>query len=55
VTARKGIGLTKADPKQTKRINAIAKVSAQLFSTKGYIETSMDDIATAARVTKGGL
>jgi TetR/AcrR family transcriptional regulator, cholesterol catabolism regulator len=55
VAAKKSIGLTQADPKQTKRINAIAKVSAHLFSTKGYIDTSMDDIASAAKVTKGGI
>ncbi len=52
---KKGIDLSKADAKQTKRIAAIAKVSAQLFSSKGYIETSVDDIARSARVTKGGV
>jgi AcrR family transcriptional regulator len=55
VAAKKGMDLSKADSKQMKRINSIAKVSAQLFSTKGYLETSMDDIAAAARVTKGGI
>jgi AcrR family transcriptional regulator len=52
---KKGINFAEADPKQTKRMNAIAKVSARLFSEKGYLETSMDAIATAARVTKGGI
>ncbi len=52
---KKGISFDKADPKQVKRINAIAKVSAYLFSEKGYLETSMDDIAAAAKVTKGGI
>ncbi len=33
----------------------IAKTAAELFGTKGYLETSMDDIAAAARVTKGGV
>jgi AcrR family transcriptional regulator len=53
--ARKGISYDEADPKQTKRINAIAKVSAQLFATRGYLETSMESIAAAARITKGGI
>ena len=52
---RKGIELKSADTKQTKRMLAIARVSAQLFATKGYVETSMDDIAAAAKVTKGGI
>lgn len=52
---RKGISFPDADPKQARRIRAIAKVAAELFSTKGYIETSVDDIAAAARVTKGGV
>ncbi len=51
----KGIAFDQANVKQTKRIQTIAKVSADLFSTKGYLETSMDDIAKAARVTKGGV
>jgi AcrR family transcriptional regulator len=33
----------------------IAGGAAELFGTKGYLETSMDDIAAAARVTKGGV
>ena len=33
----------------------IAKIAAELFGTKGYLETSMDDIAAAAKVTKGGV
>ena len=52
---RKGIPFFQADEKQARRIRAIAKVSAEFFSTKGYIETSVDDIAAAARVTKGGV
>jgi len=55
MSPKKGINFNKADPKQIKRINAIAKVSAQLFADKGYLETSMADIAAAARVTKGGI
>ena len=52
---KKGISPDTADPKQLKRINGIAKVSAELFSTRGYLETSMEDIAGAAKVTKGGV
>ena len=52
---KKGIAFDRANVKQTKRIQTIAKVSADLFSTKGYLETTMDDIAKAARVTKGGV
>jgi AcrR family transcriptional regulator len=52
---RKSINFDKADQKQINRINAIAKVSARLFAEKGYLETSMEDIATAAKVTKGGV
>ncbi len=33
----------------------IAKTAAELFGTKSYLETNMDDIAAAARVTKGGV
>jgi AcrR family transcriptional regulator len=52
---KKGISLDTADPKQSKKIRNIAKVAADLFSTKGYVDTSVDDIAAAARVTKGGV
>jgi AcrR family transcriptional regulator len=52
---KRGIRIEKADSKQMKRVNAIAKVSAQLFGIKGYLQTSMDDIAAAAKVTKGGV
>lgn len=55
MSLKKGISFNKADPKQIKRINAIAKVSARLFADKGYLETSMDNIAAAAKVTKGGI
>jgi len=55
MAVRRGISLEKADLKQMKRINAIAKVSSQLFAEKGFLETSMDEIAAAAKVTKGGI
>jgi AcrR family transcriptional regulator len=52
---KKGIRFDTADPRQSKRIRNIAKVAATLFSTKGYVDTSVDDIAAAAKVTKGGV
>jgi AcrR family transcriptional regulator len=52
---KKGIRFDTADPKQGRRIMKIAGVAAELFGTKGYLETSMDDIAAAAKVTKGGV
>lgn len=52
---KKGIAFEEANAKQAKRIHSIAKVSADLFSSKGYLETSMHDIAVAAKVTKGGV
>jgi AcrR family transcriptional regulator len=55
VKQKKGIALDEANAKQAKRIHSIAKVSADLFSSKGYLETSMHDIAVAAKVTKGGV
>lgn len=33
----------------------IAKSAARLFNEKGYLETSMDDISSAARLSKGGI
>lgn len=38
-----------------KKITSIAKIGAELFSKKGFAETSMDDIASAAKLSKGGL
>ena len=55
IMAKRGIKPEAADSKQKKKIDAIAKVSAQLFSTQGYLETSMEDIAVAAKITKGGV
>jgi AcrR family transcriptional regulator len=55
MAARKGINFSKADTKQIEKINSIARVSSQLFATRGYLETSMDDMAAAAKVTKGGI
>lgn len=38
-----------------KRVSAVKDAAAELFSTKGFLETSMDDIARAARLSKGGM
>lgn len=45
----------RADQKQIERIETIWRTGVQLFSTKGYLETSMDDIAKTSRLTKGGV
>jgi AcrR family transcriptional regulator len=50
----RGIPFDTAKTKQAERIKRIVEVSADLFSTKGYLETSMEDIAEAAGLTKGG-
>jgi TetR/AcrR family transcriptional regulator, cholesterol catabolism regulator len=39
----------------SKRISAISKAGAELFATKGFVETSMHDVATAAKLSKGGI
>ncbi len=39
----------------SKKKSSIAKIGAKLFSKKGFAETSMDDIASAARLSKGGI
>jgi AcrR family transcriptional regulator len=52
---KKTISLDTADLKQSKKIRNIARVAADLFSSKGYLDTSIDDIAAAAGVTKGGV
>src|SRR5208282_770224 len=44
-------GISKAD----KKIIAIANAAARLFSNKGYIETSIDDVAAAAKISKGSI
>ncbi|HVN25040.1 MAG TPA: TetR/AcrR family transcriptional regulator [Syntrophorhabdales bacterium] len=45
----------KPSPKSDKKINAIATAAGKLFSTKGYVETSMEDIAATAKLSKGGM
>jgi len=41
--------------KSHKKVMTIATTAAKLFSAKGYIETSMEDIAAAAKISKGGM
>jgi AcrR family transcriptional regulator len=38
-----------------KRVTQIGNIAAKLFNTKGYLQTTMDDITTAARFSKGGI
>lgn len=38
-----------------KRVRAVTEAAAELFSTRGFLETSMDDIARAAHLSKGGM
>ncbi len=33
----------------------ISSVAAKLFNTKGYLQTTMDDLTAAARFSKGGI
>ena len=55
----KKIGLMKNERyqlnKKQRRTVSIAQAGAKLFSTKGYLETSMYDIAVAAGLSKGGI
>ena len=43
------------DKKDWSKIAKIGKVAAKLFHEKGYIETSIDDIAGSVKMTKGGI
>lgn len=44
-----------ADPKAARRMDQVARAAAHLFSRQTYLATTMDDIATAAKVSKGGM
>jgi AcrR family transcriptional regulator len=48
-------GNSKGLPRSDKWISVIANAAARLFSSKGYLETSMEDVATAAGISKGGM
>lgn len=47
--------LLKSSSKSDQKIGMIATAAAKLFSMKGYAETSMEDVAAAAKVSKGGM
>jgi TetR/AcrR family transcriptional regulator, cholesterol catabolism regulator len=47
--------MTDGNKRASKKINNVLKVGAELFSKNGYAETSMDDIAAAVKLSKGGL
>ena len=44
-------GISKSD----KKIVTIANTAAKLFSSKGYVATSMEDVAAAAKISKGAI
>ena len=41
--------------KELGKMTSIAKAAAKLFKEKGCLETSMDDISSAAKLSKGGI
>lgn len=41
--------------KSLRRLKKIGKAAASVFNKKGYMETNMNDIAAAAKLSKGGL
>jgi AcrR family transcriptional regulator len=41
--------------KELNKMCAIGKAAAKLFDEKGYLETSLKDISTAAKLSKGGI
>ncbi len=43
------------DKKALRKAAAIGRVAARLFNAKTYLETSMEDVAKAARVSKGAI
>ena len=45
----------KSSSKSDLKIDTIASAAAGLFSARGYTETSMEDIASAAKISKGGM
>ncbi len=41
--------------KELEKMARITKSAARLFNERGYLETSMDDISNAAKLSKGGI
>ena len=50
-----GKNLKQFTPKELRKVTGIAKAAARLFNEKGFLETSMDDISAAAKLSKGGI
>ena len=49
------LDLEKLDKKGWNQAIKISKAAARLFSRKGYLETTMDQIANSAKFSKGGM
>lgn len=47
--------MDKLDEKSLRKAMKISKAAARLFCRKGYLETTMDEIAAAAKISKGGM
>jgi len=47
--------LKQSASKERRKMAVIAKAAARLFNEKGFLETSVDDISAATRLSKGGL
>jgi len=47
--------LTELSEKELNKMEKISKAAVKLFDEKGYLETSMDNISTAAKLSKGGI
>jgi AcrR family transcriptional regulator len=45
----------KNETKRNEKILAICKAAAGLFNKQGYLETNMEDVAAAAKLSKGGI
>ncbi len=47
--------MTFGNKRASRKIENVLKIGAELFSKNGYAETSMEDIASAVKLSKGGL
>jgi AcrR family transcriptional regulator len=47
--------LKQLTPKELSKMTNIANAAAKLFNEKGYLETSMNGISSAAKLSKGGI
>ena len=48
-------GSKKFNEKELAKVGVIVEAAANLFDKNGYLETSLKDISTAARLSKGGI